>query len=99
MTRIVTYAHRYKRPSRKRKTVALEVPVVTPPKLKAPATPSPAEIVKPGKGRAGNDTRATIVETKPRKGSKGGGWADDGSPSDPEMRAVILRMMQGRPRG
>jgi hypothetical protein len=27
MTRIVTYAHRYKRPPRKRKPVALEAPV------------------------------------------------------------------------
>src|SRR4051794_22875092 len=50
--RIVTSAHRYKRPPRKRKAAALEVPAVTPPKLRAPAPPSPAEIVKPGKGRA-----------------------------------------------
>ena len=28
MTRIVTYAHRYKRPPRKRKAVALEVPAI-----------------------------------------------------------------------
>ena len=28
MTRIVTYAHRYKRPPRKRKAMALEVPAV-----------------------------------------------------------------------
>ena len=39
---------------------------------------------------------ATIVETKPRKGSKGPGWTDDGAPEDPEMRAVILRLMRGR---
>jgi hypothetical protein len=35
MTRIVTYAYRYKRPPRKRKAIALEVPA----------------IVKAGKGR------------------------------------------------
>ena len=53
MSRIVTYAHRYKCPPRKRKAVALEVPAVTPPKLKAPAaTPLPAAIVTPGQGRA-----------------------------------------------
>lgn len=43
------------------------------------------------------DVPATIVQTKPRKGSKGTGWADDDAPSDhPTMRAVIL---QGRPGG
>jgi hypothetical protein len=54
-----------------------------------------------GEGRAGHDNRAeapaTIVQTQPRNGSKGGGWVDDGAPSDPEMRAVLLRMMRGRP--
>jgi hypothetical protein len=72
MTRIVTYAHRYKRPPRKRKAVALDVPAVTRTKLRALAPPSSAEIVKPGKGRAGNDNQAaplapTIVRAKSKQ--------------------------------
>ena len=82
MNRIVTTSYRYKRPPRKRKAVTLEVPAIT-----------------PGKGRAGNDNRASasIVQTKSRKDSKGGGWADDGAPPDPAMREVIVRLMRGRP--
>jgi len=37
------------------------------------------------------------MQTKPRKGSKGGGWIDDGAPDDPAMRAVIERLMRGQP--
>jgi hypothetical protein len=44
MTRIVTYAHRYKRPPKKLKAVALEVPAVV----------RVSTGGQPGKGRAGN---------------------------------------------
>jgi hypothetical protein len=39
MTRIVSYVHRYERPPRKRKAVALEVPAVV--TRKKTAAPSP----------------------------------------------------------
>jgi len=36
-----------------------------------------------------------VTAQQPR-GRKAAAWVDDGSPSDPEMRAWLLRAMQGR---
>jgi hypothetical protein len=79
MTRIVSYVHRYKRPPRKRKAVALEVPAVvttrsvggrqTPPPVDdepEPADPSPANDDSPTEPPP-PAAKSAIVSTTSRK--------------------------------
>jgi hypothetical protein len=66
MTRIVTYAHRYKPPPRKRKAVALEVPAITPGKGRAGNDNRAAPALLPTDGKK---SAPVIVTTKSRRAS------------------------------
>ena len=66
MVRIVTYAHRYKRPPKKRKAVALEVPATTPGKGRA-VRAAPLEAARPPAD--GKPVAPVIVRTKSRRAS------------------------------
>jgi hypothetical protein len=120
MTRIVTTPYRYKRPPRKRKAVALDIPAVVTAKSSRrpvggaeeaaakvpmtarttgqqaqPSTPREAARVAPP---ANDDRKPAIVTTTSRKRLKllrADKRAAD-TDGDPEMRAWILRAMQGR---
>ena len=94
-TRIVTSTYRYKRPPRKRKAVPLTGPAIVTPKPKA----APAIVqqdVKPGNDNRPEGPKARIVQaTKPKRRRKV--WADDGQQeTEPEIKALIGRMMLGR---
>jgi hypothetical protein len=94
-TSIVTTHYRYKRPPRKKKPVLLEVPAIVTPKPKA----APAIVqqdVKPGNDNRTAGPKARIVQaTKPKRRRKV--WADDGQhETEPEIKALIGRMMLGR---
>jgi hypothetical protein len=56
MTRIATYAYRYKRPPRERKAVPLEVPAVVKAGKRSKAAPKPAQPASP----------AIVTARKPR---------------------------------
>ena len=93
--RIVTSTYRYKRPPRKRKAVPLEVPAIITPRSKA----APAIVQRDVE--AGNDNRpagpkSRIVQAAKPKGRRKV-WADDGQQeTEPEIKALIGRMMLGR---
>jgi hypothetical protein len=54
MTRIVTYAHRYKRPPRKRKAAALELPAVVRKSKFAPRTAAVGAGIRGARVRSGD---------------------------------------------
>jgi hypothetical protein len=68
MTRIVRTAYRYKRPPRRKKAVALEVPVIVKISDKTRRKVSDEAKAAPVKSTpANNDRKAAIVSTKPPK--------------------------------
>jgi hypothetical protein len=89
MTRIVTYAHRYKRPPRK-KAVALQVPAVVR-RVKAgnDNRPDPEPALHPDDGK-----QPAIVTAKKPGRRQAAAWGDDDQ-SDPEMRAWLERAKWG----
>ena len=67
MTRIVTYAHRYKRPPRKRKAVALEVPaIVRKSESRDSNSTDDVDIAAP----SANDDRKSAIVTNKRRGRR-----------------------------
>ena len=100
MTRIVTTTYRYKRPPRKRKAVALDVPAVVPRKR--------ASLPNYGKPKLGlapppanDDRKSAIVTTTSRKRLKllhhaeGPAERDDDPEASAEMRAWLERAKWG----
>ena len=97
MTRIVTTHYRYKRPPRKRKAVALEVPAIVTRASKRSTKP-PSEPQAAAAQPANDDRKSAIVTTTSKKRLKflrAERPAEQGD-GDPEMRAWLLRAMQGR---
>ena len=95
MARIVTTAYRYKRPPKKRKAVALEVPAVVRKRGRADAAVLPDRVEDPA--LAHDDCKPAIVTTTSRKRTKllRTEQAAEPEPDDPEadtaMRAWIER--------
>jgi len=103
MTRIVTTAYRYKRPPRKRKAVALDVPTVVP-RMQAGGRRVPnagQPVPKPDSSQRREITSHTEPTSKPaivtavKPGRrKPAALIDDGQ-SDPAMRAWLERAKWG----
>jgi hypothetical protein len=113
MARTVTYAHRYKRPARKKPSVALEVPtVVTTKKSRRPVPKSTAAEAVPqspclhdGAAQPGTARSAVTTPHPARKsaivtakrGKRITATHDDDGGASPEIKAFFARMI--RPRG
>jgi hypothetical protein len=85
MTRIVTYAHRYKPPPRKRKAVALEVPAITPGKGRRQGASRDAPTDEKG-------AAPVIVRTKSRRASIFGD-APDMTPEEHRRRGEAAQAL------
>ncbi len=84
-SRIITYAHRYKRPPRKKaKAAAIDGPAI----VRRGAKP-------PDDATASTGTASTpmIVRHTAEKGRRKQ-WVDDGQETPPEVKALIARMMR-----
>ena len=84
MTRIVTYAHRYKRPPKKRKAVALEVPAIVTrarKRLRAEAPDDPKPTPANDDRKPTQPLPAAIVTAKPKR------RIPDGPPTPMELPA------------
>ena len=100
MTRIVRTTYRYKRPPRKRKAIALEVPAIVPAKKpkarKAPvAQPAGPAVVSPAKRTArpdaANDDRKSAAVRKPEpRDSKPSHPVDVAAPSATDRKSAIV---------
>jgi len=81
---IVTYVHRQKRPPRKRaKAAALTGSAIVRPGVKAE-----------NDHRPNPEPKSQIVQAIKPARRKTAGWVDDGSPSDPEVKAFLARMIR-----
>ena len=76
-SRIVTSTYRYKRPPRKRKAVALEVPAIV-----------PAKKLKPRKAPATQPTETAIVSPATKRGAKPEPVTQ---PADDDRKSVVVR--------
>src|SRR5271166_4057294 len=83
MTRIVTTHYRYKRPPRKRKAVALDVPAAV---TRASKRSEPQAAAAP----PANDDRKSAVATS-KRACKDAAWVDDGQEAPPEIKTFLMR--------
>jgi hypothetical protein len=109
MARIVTYVHHYKRPARKRKAVALEIPTVvaTEKSRRRPSKQAAAESVprspRRDDGTAQPNTARSGVTTPPpvqksaivtaKRRKRITAMPDDGAEVSPEIKAFFARML------
>jgi hypothetical protein len=97
MSRIVTYVHRYKRPPRKTKAVALEVPPV----VRGAVKPAAKPVRGSSKAQPANDDRKPVIVTQgsaiehaPSARARRKQSVDDGTEASPEIKAFFARMMR-----
>jgi hypothetical protein len=84
-SRIVTYAHRYKRPPRKKaKAAAINAPAI----VRRSANPSDGAAAS-----TGTASTPMIVGATAEKGRRNH-WVDDGREISPEVKAFFARMMR-----
>ena len=85
MTAIVTTHYRYKRPPRKRKAVALEVPAIVTRAKKRKAAPASKQ--GPVAAPAADDPKSAIVTVRRRKHAMHARLLDDLTPEEVQRRA------------